>query len=244
MQDIKCSGKSFTSNSFTSSLFYHERDASNSCDHDEGVFTKYLMVSDKSNIANFEYNGSMHMLPFDRTNCGQQNSLVDKAFAACGEAMLPNGYLLDKHIVEPFEAIDVKLADVKELEVVEPLDEQVLDDKPEEDDPLTWQGTDPKVCEVVKDASNVFKGFVRLFAGLYVMRYVLEHEVPSTCANDVDGSLEVLESCGLASVGTLACFYAHDYVEGIVMNVILVFHMVYENSFDVENMPSALSRLV
>ncbi|MCO5580112.1 hypothetical protein L7F22_033979 [Adiantum nelumboides] len=143
--------------------------------------------------------------------------------------------------VEPFEAIDVKLADIKELEAVEPLDEQVLDDELEEDDPLTWQVIDLKVCKAVKDVSNVFKGFVCLFAGIYVMRYVLEHQVASTYANDVEGSLEVLE-CGLASVGILACSYAHDYVEGIAINVIHVFDMVYEKSFDVKKMPSVLSR--
>ncbi|MCO5579975.1 hypothetical protein L7F22_033842 [Adiantum nelumboides] len=242
MEDIKCFGRIFTSNYFTSSLFYHERDASNSCDHGEGVCTEDLMVSDTSDIANSEFNRSMHMLPFVGTGCDQQNSLVDKAFAARGEAMLPNEYLLDKHIVESFEAIDVKLADVKELEAVESLDEQVLDDEFEEDDPLTWQVGDPKVCEAVKDASNVFKGFVCLFAGIYVMRYVLEHEVTSTYANDVEGSLEVLE-CGLAFVGILACPYAHDYVEGIAINAIHVFDMVYEKSFDVKKMPSVLSRL-
>ncbi|MCO5605452.1 hypothetical protein L7F22_059636 [Adiantum nelumboides] len=197
------------------------------------------MVSDTSDIANSEFNGSVHMLPFVGTGCDQQNSLVDKAFAACGEAMLLNGYLLENHIVEPFEAIYVKLADVKELEVVEPLDEQVLDDELEEDDPLTWQVIDPKVCEAVKDASNMFKGFVCLFARIYVMRYVLEHEVPSTYANDVEDSLEVLE-CGLAYVGTLACSYAHDYVEGIVMNVIPIFYMVYEKSFDAKNILDTL----
>ncbi|MCO5609991.1 hypothetical protein L7F22_064226 [Adiantum nelumboides] len=210
MQDIKCSRKTFTSNYFTSSLFDHERDASNSCDRGEGVCTKDLMVSDTPNIANFEFNGSVHMLPFAGTGCDQQNSLVDKDFVTCGEAMLPNGYLLDKHIVEPFVAIDVKLANVKELEAMEPLDEQVLDDELEEDDPLTWQVTDPKVA--------------------------------STYANDVEGSLEVLES-GLASVGILACSYAHDYAEGIAIYVIHVFDMVYEKSFDVKEMPSVLSRL-
>ncbi|MCO5576479.1 hypothetical protein L7F22_030289 [Adiantum nelumboides] len=213
MRDIKFSGKSFTSNYFTSIFFNHERDASNSCDHGEGVCTEDLM----------------------------QNSLVDKAFAACGEAMLPNWYLFDKHIVESFEAIDVKLANVKELEAVEPLDEEVLDDELEEDDPLAWQVTDPKVCEAVKYASNVFKGFVCLFAGIYVMSYVLEHEAASTYANDVEGSLEVLE-CGLAFVGILECPYAHDYVEEIAIDVIHVFDMVYEKSFNVMKMPCVLYR--
>ncbi|KAI5062854.1 hypothetical protein GOP47_0021401 [Adiantum capillus-veneris] len=76
-----------------------------------------------------------------------------------------------------------------------------------------------------------------------VMRYVLDHEVASTYASDVEGSLEVLE-CGLASVGTLSCSYVDDYVEEIVMNVIHVFHMVYEKYSDAKNMPGTLSRLV
>ncbi|MCO5610744.1 hypothetical protein L7F22_064985 [Adiantum nelumboides] len=129
MQDVKCSRKSFASDSFISSFFYHERDASNSCDRDEGVCTEDLIVSDTSDIANSKKNGFVHVLPLAGTDCGQKNSLVDKAFAACGEAMLPSGYLLDKHIVEPLEAIDEKSMDIKELEEVETLDEHDNDDK-------------------------------------------------------------------------------------------------------------------
>ncbi|MCO5577768.1 hypothetical protein L7F22_031600 [Adiantum nelumboides] len=115
--------------------FVCERDASNDCDRDEGVCTEDLMVSDTFDIANSENNGSVHMLPLARTNCDKKNSLVDKAFAACGEAMLPNGYLLDTNIVESLKAIDEKSVDINQLEAVEPLDEQVLDDELEED---TW----------------------------------------------------------------------------------------------------------
>ncbi|MCO5600980.1 hypothetical protein L7F22_055097 [Adiantum nelumboides] len=128
MRDVKCSGKSFASDSFASSFIDQERDASSCCDCDEGVWTKDLMMSNTYDISNSKNNASVHMLPLAGTYHEQKKSLVDKDFVACGEAILPNGYLLDKHIVESLEAIDEKSVDVKKLEVVKPLDEQDDDD--------------------------------------------------------------------------------------------------------------------
>ncbi|MCO5554840.1 hypothetical protein L7F22_008376, partial [Adiantum nelumboides] len=123
-------GPSFNGASFAQEFFHDKSVVFHiSCDRDEGVCTEDLIVSDTSDIANSENNGSMHMLPLAGTDCDQKKLLVDKAFVSCGEAMLPNGYLLGKHIVEPLEAIDEKSMDIKELEEVETLDEEDNDDK-------------------------------------------------------------------------------------------------------------------